>query len=76
MKRRPLGDILLDMENLRDELIDSHGLQWGDMIFELYGWLMIHRPDAQEEYINGGSPVLYYGPKEDNRPYSCKTCKN
>jgi hypothetical protein len=61
---RPVGEILLDMEELRQELIDDHGMQWGDLFYELYGWLEIHRPDAREEYVEGGHPVFYYGPEE------------
>lgn len=63
---RPYGEILLDMEVLRNELIDDHSVQWADLIYELYGWLEVHRPDAREEYLDGtGHPVLYYGPKEN-----------
>ncbi len=66
--RRPIGEILLDMEVLREELLDDHDLQWGDLLFELYGWLMIHRPDAQETYVEDSShPVFYYGPKLEDK---------
>lgn len=62
-KIRPAGEILLEIEKLREELIDSHDYQWYDILFEAYGWLMVHRPDAQEEYEDGGHPEFYYGPK-------------
>ncbi len=52
------------MEVLRNEMIDDHNVQFGDLIYELYQWLVIHRPDAQEVYIEGDNPVFYYGPKE------------
>lgn len=64
-KKRTAGDIFLELEKLIDELIDGHGFQWGDIIYWVYGHLKIHRPDAQEEYLDGDHPVLYYGPKED-----------
>lgn len=64
-KRRALGDILLDLEVLLEELVDSHDLQWSDVIFLVFGWLNVHRPSAQETYTKDGShPVLFYGPKE------------
>lgn len=63
-KARPLGKILMDLENILEEMIDSHDLQWYDVLFAVYGWLMVHRPDAQEEYTDGTKPVFYYGPKE------------
>lgn len=56
---RPAGDILLDMEPLLEELIDVHDLQWADVIYLVHGWLAVHRPQAQEQYVEGGSPVLY-----------------
>lgn len=60
-KIRPVGQIYLEMEKLRNELIDDHDLQWNDLIFELAGWLETHRQDARETYIEDGShPVLSY----------------
>lgn len=62
MKRiRPTGKILLDMEPLLEELIDSHDLQWYDVLVLIWGWLMIHRPFAQEEYVDGTKPLFFYG---------------
>jgi hypothetical protein len=62
-KNRPAGDILLDLEKILGELIDSHDYQWYDVLFAVYGWLMVHRPDAQEEYDDGTHPEFFYGPK-------------
>ena len=64
MKRRKFGDILLDLEVILDEMVDSHDAQWGDVLNLVYGHLVIHRPDAREEYIEGGHPEFYYGPKK------------
>ncbi len=62
---RPRGEILLEMEELRNELIDDHDEQAGDMIYELYGWIKIHRPDCIEVYEDDGSnPILNYGPEK------------
>jgi hypothetical protein len=60
---RRAGDTLLDMEPLLEELIDDHDLQWGDVLTLVHGWLMIHRPGAQEEYTDGTKPTFHYGPK-------------
>jgi len=62
---RPLGEILLDLEVVLDEMVDDHGLQWGDVLYNVYGHLRIHRPDAQEEYEDGTHPEFYYGPPEE-----------
>jgi hypothetical protein len=59
---RKLGELLLDLEKVLDEMIDHHDLQWGDILSLVYGHLQVHRPDAQEQYVDGGSPVFYYGP--------------
>lgn len=63
-KIRPLGDILLDAEKLIDEAIDHHGLQFGDILGLIYAHLLVHRPDAREEYVADDShPEYYYGPR-------------
>lgn len=64
-KPRNIGKILLDLEVLLNELCDQ-GLQWGDILYLIYGWLVIHRPDAQEEYTDGGSPKFFYGYKKED----------
>lgn len=64
-KIRKMGDILLDLEVVIDEMIDSHDLQFGDVLNLVYGHLVIHRPDAKEIYVEDDSnPIFYYGPKE------------
>ena len=60
-KRRKVGDIFLELEQLFDELIDDHGFQWGDILWWAFGHLKIHRPDAREEYVSGGHPEFKYG---------------
>lgn len=61
-KRRPSGEILLDMEPLILELVDQ-GLQWGDILNIVRGYLEVHCPDAQEEYRDGTKPIFFYGPR-------------
>jgi len=61
---RPLGDIMHDLEALATEMVDDHDLQWGDILNLIYGYLVVHRPDAQEEYEEGGHPVFFYGPED------------
>lgn len=67
MPKRKFGDILLDLEKIVDEMIDNHDVQWGDVLSLVFSYLKIHRPDAQEKYVKGGSPEFYYGPKIINR---------
>lgn len=61
---RPLGDILLEMEPLIQEAMDSHDLQWGDMLSLIYGYLMVHYPYAEEEYEDDTRPVFWYGHRD------------
>jgi hypothetical protein len=64
---RPVGEIFLELEVLIDELVDQHDFQWGDILWWVLGHLKIHRPDAQEKYVAGGSPTFEYGfkPKKE-----------
>ena len=48
---------------LLDEVVDTHDLQWGDILSLVHSHLVVHRPDAQEEYVEGGNPQFYYGPR-------------
>lgn len=66
-KLRPLGDILLEIEPLLLELVESHDLQWGDVFALLRGYLEVHLPDAQEEYLDGTRPEFYYGYKRSSK---------
>lgn len=60
---RRLGDVLLDMEPLIQEMMDDHDLQWGDMLGLIYAYLQAHYPSHREVYtIDGKSPIFYYGP--------------
>ena len=64
MKLRPLGDVLLDMEPLLDELLVDHDLQHGDVLALVYQHMVVHNPNQIEEYEDGSNPIFYYGPKE------------
>jgi len=64
MKLRPLGDILLEMEDLLEELTEVQELQKGDILALVSAWIDVHAPDAVEVYEDGTSPVFYYGPGE------------
>lgn len=62
---RKLGDITLDLEEILEEMVDSHDLQKGEILALVNVWVDIHRPDAVETYEDGSSPVFRYGPKEE-----------
>jgi hypothetical protein len=70
-KLRPLGHTLLDLEKILLEMAVDHDLQWGDILNLVRGYLEVHCPEAQEQYVAGGSPEFYYGPqktiKKDNK---------
>jgi hypothetical protein len=64
-KLQPFGDLIGEMEIVIQKMVDQHDVQWGNILNEVYGYLRVHNPGAQEEYTDGsGSPVFYYGPKE------------
>lgn len=61
---RPLGKITLELECLLSEMVDSHDLQWGEILGLVHTWLQIHAPEAREEYCSdNSSPIFYYGPR-------------
>jgi hypothetical protein len=66
---RPLGQILLEMEPLIQEAMEDHDLQWGDMLGLIHHYLMIHYPNAQEQYSDGSRPVYLYGHKDYVKKY-------
>ena len=63
-KLRRVGDIMLEIEPLILELGVDHDLQWSEILGLVYAYLKVHLPGQQEEYVDGGSPEYYYGPKE------------
>ena len=63
-KIRPLGDIMLDLEPLIFEMVEDHDLQFGDILNLVFGYMKVHCPDAQEEFLDGTHPVFFYGTKE------------
>lgn len=64
MKRiRKIGDVMLDMEPLLLEMVDSE-LQLGEILALVKAYVEIHARESIEEYEDGTSPVYYYGHKE------------
>ena len=66
-KLRKLGDVLLDLEPLLDEMVEQHELQLGDVISLISSNLKMHNPGCLEEFLDGSNPILFYGHK-DNKP--------
>ena len=58
---RPLGDVTSDLEEILLEMTWQHGLQWGEVLHLVHGYLSIHCPGDREEYDDGGHPEFYYG---------------
>ena len=61
---RPLGDIISDIETILDEMLIGHDMQHGDVLGVVHTFMMSHFPNQREEYVDGGNPVMYYGPIE------------
>jgi hypothetical protein len=62
-----MGDVLLDMEPLLDELVEAHGLQMNDVLALIFRQLEMHNPGCIEEFLDGTKPVFFYG-HQDNKP--------
>lgn len=62
-KKKSLETALFQLEAAAMTMVD-HGLQWGDILNLVRGYLEVHCPGAREEYLDGSHPVFYYGPKE------------
>lgn len=60
-KIRPMGQITEDLEPLILEMIEQHELQWHEILAIIHGYLMVHCPQGQEQYTEGGNPKYYYG---------------
>ena len=60
MKIRPLGKITDDFEPLIEEMVDGHDMQMGEILYLIYGYLMIHYPDCIEEFKDGTNPKFKY----------------
>jgi len=54
------GELMLELEVVLDKMIDQHDVQFGDILYAVYGHLLIHRPDAREQYVAGGNPYFKY----------------
>ncbi len=58
---RKVGQILLDMEPLLEELVHEHELQKGELLALISRWVDIHAPDSIEEYVDKSPVIEYYG---------------
>jgi hypothetical protein len=63
-KIQPMGDIMHELEAVVSKMVDQHDLQHGEILNLVEGYLQVHLPGSREEYVDGGHPVFYYGPKE------------
>lgn len=62
-KLRPFGDVTHDLEDVIEEMIEKHQLQTGEILNIVRGYIEVHYPDAQEEYLDGTHPIFFYGMK-------------
>lgn len=63
-KLRKLGDVLLDLEPLLDEMVEGHELQMSDVLALIFRHLEMHNPGCIEEFLDGTKPVFFYGHKD------------
>jgi hypothetical protein len=75
-KIRPMGQILLDLEEVIQKLCYKHDFKWGSILWTVRIILELDCPNAQEQYISGGSPVFYYGPLKNIVAYNKSTKSN
>lgn len=64
---RKMGDVLLDLETILDELYIEHDLQLGDVLGMIVTNTQVHYPDNIEVYQDNTHPVFYYGFKEGEK---------
>lgn len=63
---RQFSKITDAMEKIIIEITEDHGLQWGEILNIIRGYLEIHCPESQEYYDDGTHPIFYYGHKDYN----------
>lgn len=65
---RKMNDIMCDLEKSLQEMTDpnGHDLQWYEVLYLVFGWLVVHAPWGKEKYIKDGGSPIFYGPKEDS----------
>lgn len=65
MKKETIGDTLLHLENVLDDMCNQ-GLQLGDILALVHSHIWVHRPDAIETYTKDNShPVFKYCHKDE-----------
>lgn len=57
---RPMGNIMLDMEPLIQEMMDDHDLQHQEFHGLMDHYLLVHYPKHQAKYLDGTVPILHY----------------
>ena len=63
IKLRRLGDIMLDLEPLLEEMVIGHDLQRHEVMNLIHGYVQMHFKDSLEEYEDGSEIEFYCGPK-------------
>jgi hypothetical protein len=73
-KTRRLGDILLDIEDLIQEAVDSHSLRLEEVLNLLHTYLQDHYPNFKKvNSTENQNMAVFYGPKEK---WKSKTSKH
>ncbi len=64
-KMRSLGEIMLDLEPLILEMVEQQEMQYSDVLGIIFSYMEVHCPNAREKYMDGTSPIYFYGPREE-----------
>jgi len=70
MSRKKDHYILSKIEFWANKLFDEQGWQWGDYLYNQFGWLQTHRQDAREPYVDGTRPIFSYRSAVDTKRLS------
>lgn len=54
------GETFCELEEVIDKLIDKHGFQAQDIMWNIWGHLKSHRPDCFPEYEDGKSELGFW----------------
>lgn len=66
-KVKTIEELSFELENTVTSLVSDHGYQWGEVIFRLYGYMMVHLPEGREEYEDGTHPELMYAHRDHTK---------
>lgn len=60
-----LGQLTDKMEPILQAMVDDQGMQMGEILNIIRGYLEIHRPECVELYDDGTRPIFMYSHRDE-----------